>query len=628
MFAVRTLFTAILSILMAVVIQAGDRNPGYRIEYPADALIQNGGCVYDVTRPPVTHLPAAIGDGVTDDLPALRAALDYVLAQMDAGRSFEDPETGRKPAHGYIIYLPDRIYRISGSLTYSGRTRFKKGAGRNENVVGITLVGQSREKTVLRLDRDCPGFADPAKPNAAVVFARPDCNFNNWNTRAHGCRNLTVDVTNNRGANGIDFWSANSSLMMNLKVTADPGCGKYGLHLRIAVQAGYYQDVTVESFEIGIMSEGQPRASQPVFEHVTLTGQRKAGISIAHASTTLRDLETHAAGSALVLAGDEAQVILLDSLLNGTGNNLPAIDSEGKGHLFARNVKINGYNSCIRQEGDDIFSGDIEEFSSYPWRKTREGAETLKLPVKNVPVFAYPSVSEWIKPAGEDTVAVQAALNASKAVVCFPSTAGYSFKTVKVPSGVKRIEGLGQETKGTLLIQEDSPDPLIVMDARGVNIVNHSKRTVVVYNTNWGSVGNDGTEQEWFLCNIDQTKISGLSNAKVWGRWINAEGSVYFKVNNCTWAQLGYKSERQKEPGVQIENSGVELLGGTFGVENHGTLATISADSRAVILASNSGPYKTTEPVVIDKGGKSLKKEDFPVRSSKPPYWFYMIIAN
>ena len=180
---------------------------------------------------------------------------------------------------------------------------------------------------------------------------------------------------------------------------------------------------------------------------------------------------------------------------------------------------------------------------------------------------------------------------------------------------------------GTFTIAETSDKPLVITGVRRAVINNESSRTVVVYHSGgWGEVKNNGTAQKWHLCNIGQINVDRITNAKVWGRWINAEGVRYLTINNCRWVQMGYKSERQDMPGVQINGSSVvEFLGGTFGVENLDTLVQIGNKSQAVIIASNSGPYKSTDPAIVDIGHGSMQKEDFPIRASN--YWFFMFAA-
>lgn len=628
----RAACAAALSVMAALCFfaDAADRNPGYEIVYPADALIQNGGCVYDITAPPEPHLTAAAAHGATDDLQAFVDAYDYILALMDNGRPFDDEQVVKNPNGQYIVYLPDGVYLVSDMITYTGPTRFDAGrTDRNENVVGMKFVGQSREGTIVRLAPGSTGFDDPESPKPVFAFARPDVRFNNWACKVHGCRNLTVDVSANAGAVGIDYWSANSGLLMNVHIRADAGAGAIGLHLRIAVAAGYFQDITVDGFEYGIRSDGAERASHPVFEHITLRGQRTAAFSVGYASTTVRDLTTSTPATAVELRESSAQLVLLDSeLLEGSPHNA-AMHIRGSSHLFARSITVGGYGGTVRKDSFDVTMGNIDELTSYDWRCSRDGTQSMNMPIEDVPIVPFSLAdSHWVKPTGHDNAAVQAAMDAGEETVYFPENAEYSFGTVRVPATVVRIDGMSHDLKGVLLIEEASPRPLIIMDAKEVTVDNRTSRTVVMLGSGqWGEIRNGGTAQKWHLCSVGQMKVHNVTNADVWGRWINAEGVRYLTINDCRWVQLGYKSERQDMPGVQIrDGSRVELLGGTFGVHNSDTLVFIDSSSEAVVVANNSGPYSATLPAIVDEGYAALYKEDFPQRTSD--YWFFMFTAS
>jgi len=622
MFLNRASFSLVL--MLVAMVHAGDRNPDYTITYPAGALIQNEGCVYDITNPPTPELTAGVGDGVTDDHQAFVDAIDYVLQLMDNGRPYSDEQVIKNPDGVYTIYLPNGTYKVTQPITYTGPTRFDSGrTDRNENFVGIKFVGQDRDSTIVRLAPSSPGFNNSSAPKALFVFARPDCNFNNWPAKSHGCRNLTIDVANNTGAVGIDYWSANSGFIMNVGLRADAGCGAIGIHFRIAVAAGYFQDITVDNFAYGIKSDGTERASHPVFEHITLNGQRSAAFSITAASTTIRDLLSSTSATAVELKGNSAQVILLESTLENGSSQHPALSIASTGHLFARDVSVSGYTTAIRKGAENVHAGDIEEYTSHSWRFTRDSTRSLNLPIEDVPIVPYAEPTEWVMPDGFDGPSVQAAFNLGKPVVYFPSKTEYNTGEVTVPAHVQRIEGFGNELRGTLTIAGISEEPIVIAGLREVTINNESPRTVVLYQSGgWGEVKNNGTKQKWHLCNIGQIKIHNLTNARVWGRWINAEGVRYLTINNCEWVQMGYKSERQENPGVQIENASVaELLGGTFGVHNTSTIVRIGEQSQATILANNSGNYDATDPAIIDVGHDSLYKEEFPERTSSYRFW-------
>ncbi len=609
----------------------GDRHPEYELEYPKEALIQNGGSVYNIKNPPKNNLTAALGNGIKDDTQAFIDAFDYILKLKDNGRDPSLEEIIKEPNGNYEIYIPNGTYIVSKPITYTGPTRiFEKyiGKNRNENVVGMKWVGQHRDSTIIKLANSSNGFNDKLNPKALFPMARPEVVFNNWASNSHGFRHLTIDVTNNVGAVGIDYWAANSGLIMDVSVKANPGAGHIGIHFRIAVAAGYFQDITIRNFKYGIKSSGDEIASNPVFEHISLINQDSVAFSVAKASCTVRDLYTNTNATAVEIAENEGQVILIDSKLYNGNTALPAINVKGTGHLYVRNLKTLNYKNAVQINNKSILAtGNHDEYTNYKWRTSRSNTSALNLPIKDVPIFQFPKPINWAKPNGFDNAAVQQALNANKKAIYFPSILPYDFGDVNVPANVNFLYGFKSDCNGTFNITEYSPTPLVIFFIGRANINNTTNRTVIIHGAG-GVIKNNGTDQDWHLCSVGQIVTDKLTNAHVYGRWINAEGVHELKINNCTWVQMGYKTERLTTPGIIIyNNSNVELLGGTFGVSIPDALCTIEKGSNATIIINNGAGFKSTLPVIKDEGYSNLYKERFPLRNGNDE-WFYMFTAN
>lgn len=602
----------------------GARNYAQQIVYPADALIQNGGCVYDVTKPPLASLPKAKGDGVADDTAALIAAFDHVLKLMANGRSPVAEITTKEPNGRYIIYCPNGIYRVTNTITYSGPTLFTEGwSAGQESVIGIKFFGETRDGAIIRLAPNSPGFSDPNAPRNVVQFIRPDVDFNNLAADTHGCRNLTVDVTNNRGAVGIAYWAANSGLITNVLIRADDNAGAIGLHSRTAVLAGYIQDVTVEGFDYAIRCDGGPVATSPVFEYLSLKNQRTAGISISRAGITIRNLAVSGGATAIEITGPSVQVILVDSDLNGGGSTKHAITQVANSHLHLRNVSVAGFAGAVQQGNQTKLAlGTIAEYSSIEQKFTRAGRKALNLPIKDAPPPPYDSdVTKWVKPNGFDQTAVQAALSSGKPIIYFPSIKEYAFEAVNVPASTKFINGMSGEFSGVLTITENSSDPLFIIDMPRVVIDNKAGRTIVTYfAAGGGAIRNTVPGTEWYLCGIGGVNLKQFSSANVWGRWINSEGVSYLTVKNCNWMQMGYKSERQdRQPCISVsESSKFELLGAVVGTNIQVPILSVDASSQACAVMNNGHGYSPASgpDAIIDEGGTNLRFDSFPVREA------------
>lgn len=101
---------------------------------PADAVVN------------VRTAYGAVGDGRVDDTAALQAAIS-------AGLGFGNPDK--------IIYLPAGTYRVTRPLEW------RRADGTWDTF--LTLMGQNRDRTVIRLDGGAAGFQDPAGPRAVIV---------------------------------------------------------------------------------------------------------------------------------------------------------------------------------------------------------------------------------------------------------------------------------------------------------------------------------------------------------------------------------------------------------------------------------------------------------------------------
>src|SRR5689334_4332385 len=68
----------------------------------------------------------AVGDGVTDDAPAINRALEAVRKRMDYGGQ------GKQ---GMVVYIPPGIYRLDAPLDLNGRQFNLMGAGSYQTVL-------------------------------------------------------------------------------------------------------------------------------------------------------------------------------------------------------------------------------------------------------------------------------------------------------------------------------------------------------------------------------------------------------------------------------------------------------------------------------------------------------------
>jgi len=171
----------VLTLAFATVLAASSGNV-----FPDALLVQNGGPVLDVTRPPTGIRPAR-GDGKTDDTEALCDVFDWLKAKYQLGNGFDNE-------YHYYVYLPNGTYRVTDTLIYRGKTigAYPKWDG-TFDINHLHFVGQSEQGTKIRLDDAAPGFDNRTSPKSVLALQHPDTVFNNV-PGSNWVRDLTIDV--------------------------------------------------------------------------------------------------------------------------------------------------------------------------------------------------------------------------------------------------------------------------------------------------------------------------------------------------------------------------------------------------------------------------------------------------
>ncbi|MCX7008529.1 MAG: glycosyl hydrolase family 28-related protein, partial [Kiritimatiellaeota bacterium] len=299
---------------------------------------------------------------VTDDTKAIQRALnDY-------------------PNAGAIIYLPNGIYLISKTL------RWPHGRGGGAEEKNTILQGQSRQGTILKLPDACPGFTDPAKPEAMVWTGNaPAQRFRN------AIRNCTwYTGRGNPGATGVRFNASNTGCLRDVDIRSGDGAGVIGLDQSFTDEIGpcFVKNVRITGFDIGIANKHG--VNSITFENITLRGQRKVGWHNNGQAITVRGLSSDNAVPAIQQEKWGGLFTLVDAKLAGAGAAAILLQA---GHLFARNVAVTGYVSAI-QHGDRTVSGPlVREWVSA--KLPGSGSTALNLPVKETPDVPWDELKDW-----------------------------------------------------------------------------------------------------------------------------------------------------------------------------------------------------------------------------------------
>lgn len=146
----------------------------------------------------------AKGDGAADETEALQSGFEASCRS--------------KGKQSKVLFIPNGVYRVSRTLVVKPS-------------VGPWVYGESRDGVVIRL---ADGITDTNC--TAVLRAHPQEKGKtsaDWFMR--NFRNLTIDVGNNPGIDGIRWYGNNTSILKNIRIM---GRGKIGINSGFLDQSG------------------------------------------------------------------------------------------------------------------------------------------------------------------------------------------------------------------------------------------------------------------------------------------------------------------------------------------------------------------------------------------------------
>ncbi|MEO1575743.1 MAG: glycosyl hydrolase family 28-related protein, partial [Pseudomonadota bacterium] len=532
------------------------------------------------------------------------------------------------PDGNFIIYLPDGQYDISDRLDWPAAPG--GGTGTEQDWRYTVLQGQSRDGTVIQLADAAPGYTDPASPRAML-----------WTGTgaAQRFRNAVRDLTlhtgsGNAGAVGMQFKANNQGGIFNVRIVDGDNSGVRGIDFRYANEIGplLVRDVVVEGFNVGV--DIFFNVNSLTFENLTLRNQRVYGLRNRQQSVSIRGLVSENAVPALYMFNQGSYTTLVDSTLTGIGDaaNQSAI-IYGSG-LFVRNVTTTGYANAITF----LFNGTtpaaqvsgpvVDEFTSTAPLATCDNLpRSLNLPVADAPVIPWGDpAADWVNidafgavsdtSGGDDSAAIQAALNDGAATVYVPASGqfprSYRMETdVNVPAHVRRI--IGTEGRiggaGRFLLAEDG-EPVIFerFQSLASGVVHTSARTAVFSSMGLKYEAAATGAGDVFL----QDVVGGpwaFNGQRVWGRQVNTEQDGTNIVNNGSdlWI-LGIKTEKRGTVIETINGGRTEVLGGMLYTTSPTTddpafVTTNAAASIAGMRETNFGANPYAVPFAETRNG-------------------------
>lgn len=518
----------------------------------------------------------AVGDGVHDDTEAIR-------------RAFAENQN-RVPIEYKTVYFPAGVYRISDSIRF---TRF------------MVVRGAGCDRTVFRLDDGATGYDDPEvpKPAFAVGYEWPYVGRSRKQRAGNVIGNYLFDFSietgsNNPGVLGLDFHCNNVGCVENVAIRSGDGGGLVGLDLKRGWPGPcLIRNLSVSGFDHGIAAAH--REYSLVFSEVQLRGQRVAAIDNGGNILSLEKVVSENAVPA-VRNRSGGLVVMIDSSLGGGHPDVTAIESENAS-LYLRDVRFGGYGSSVvetKRSREASKGGPVEVLAKIEDREIGEhftgpfdhayepdATGSLGLEIRDTPRIPRPPVSEWINVLDfEDLVvdgdwasAIQAAVDAGKALVYFPPARRYRIdRDVILRGAVRTFLGGSPKTgigNGVDETEDPSTGPALVLgddlpvfqfDLLGTAHIRHRTPTdLVIRHCRSGHV-TAGPECGALFIEDSGGKWRLNEHQRVWGRQLNPETKGVPEIVNDggqLWV-LGLKTEYLS---TKIENRNgarTEILGG------------------------------------------------------------------
>jgi hypothetical protein len=527
------------------------------------------------------HFGAA-GDGRTDDTAALNAAFEHLANKV--------------PLAYNTLLIPPGTYLVSGPL-YCSRFIDVKGGGPDQTIIRLkdgTFTNPQQPQPVLRMSstRGDPGSNRATNGSSISLYLE----------------GVTIDTgRGNPGAKALEYHSNNIGRLEDVVLRSSDGSGVLGLDLtHHDVGPALVKRVRVEGFDVGVAIRYQEYSM--TFEHLTLVGQRLAGIRNQGNILAIRGLRSTNRVPAIVAEGASSMITLLDSTLAGGSPDQPAIRAEGGVYCLRLRTEGYGYGKALahrvlasRQpdvwQDVEVAGPEVDEyFGSNAVQGFGAPRGALKLPVEETPEPPLPPASEWVsvtrfsdRKAGDDwSPAVQAAIDSGARVVYIPKTERFEFHTpIRLHGPVERLVGFGAELNWPpdiwkregrreqtdaagappplLVFDEPDPQRVVVLDRLACVHVQHaSPATLVLRSSTPGRYTTGVPGGKLFAEDVGGADWHFDHPQRIWVRQWNPEshaaGPCIHSRGATLWA-LGFKTEYESQKLLAEAGAATEILG-------------------------------------------------------------------
>lgn len=595
----------------------------------------------------------------------------YVSNRVKNGKIFGvQPYINQTP----IIYFPNGTYLISDTITYTIQNlhnmMYHYESGGFELARCIRMMGQNREKTIIKLKDNCKGFEYGQERPVISFFhgIRSNVAMSNY------FENMTIDVgQGNPGAVGMVFFANNSGAIRNvtIKSSDEKHCGSVGISIKNDLHSACnVYDTTIEGFDFGIKIETYRTVSH--FERIVLNHQKRYGIMVTNNAAQFIDVKSEGTVPVLNVAGPMAHVILTEGEFVSPGTDYAAIKLE-LGCVYLKNIHTHGYGVAFERNWHEftIPDGFIQEYCNKPtYTLFDEEAASLNLSVPAMPEVEYEQdLSKWccvndFGAAGDgvhdDTEAIAKALRSGKKTIWFQPGSYLVTSPIEIPGTVEHINFMfcdlisgedlrtiendavfricGENDKvlfiehlfawdecmGTMrMFRQDNVRTVYFRDM-------HTQACAFYFNTVPGS--------ELFFENCACTigwknkysHIPGFSfkGQTAWCHSINPERSMMETVNEggiLWWS--GFKTEQEGSINVTMNGGKTEILGGvaTAGAGSDNPLIANYDSTVSAMFATTGYHDYSTYPVAVkeirDGETKEIRDKELPSRNEP---WYTM----
>ena len=330
-----------------------------------------GSVIYDVTKPQDWNgniqFAATPNDSSDDDSKGINEAIKAAVKRLNEKGVVIDPKDWSEYdfyTYQQIIYIPKGIYHLENPIIIPPISNYG-------NQGYIWLCGEGENQTIFKLkDANQIGvLGSNAEPVSLVEYAK----YAKDDYPTVGNTNLQLFATNfslfvpgdQPNIVGISYGSANMGAIRNVSIKAEENGGFIGLALAQWNNGpGWIENINIEGFDTGIeihdgWGEGYAFSNIEVFNQ----NENGIGIYVADKQIGIENLKMHQKNNTVTpvlltdnnarnhpYAGGFPHLTLLNSIIGSNQSNKSAIKIE-KGHIFLRNIEIQGYENLIDDHG-------------------------------------------------------------------------------------------------------------------------------------------------------------------------------------------------------------------------------------------------------------------------------------